>query len=164
MQHDHASPEIPFENLPSSSTPIVPDIEVDDVDQEASMGLGALISDNSDVELESHQALNNISEREVDNKSKALGLEILGENPTEYPLIQSRVLKDPFHVFNMIYVPRAHGLLYDFAHALCDAMFIPDKMDKDRIDVFFFAAHLDPSQTWKILLHYHPSFLWKHCK
>ena len=72
--------------------------------------------------------------------------EQIGEIPTEYPLIQSRVLKDPFHVFNMIYISRAHGLLYDFAHALCDAMFIPDKEDKDKISVF--AASLDPTQTW----------------
>ena len=62
----------------------------------------------------------------------------------------------------MIYIPRAHGLLYDFAHALHDAMFIPDKEDKDRISVF--AASLDPPQTWATLLCYRPSFLWKHCK
>jgi hypothetical protein len=54
----------------------------------------------------------------------------------------------------MIYIPRGHGLLYDFAHALHDAMFIPDKEDKDRISVF--AASLDPPQTWATLLCYCP--------
>ena len=62
----------------------------------------------------------------------------------------------------MIYISRAHSLFYDFAHALCDAMFILDKEDKDRISVF--AASLDPPQTWATLLRYRPSFLWKHCK
>ena len=38
---------------------------------------------------------NDISEKDIDDESRALGLEI-GEIPTEYPLIQSRVLKDPF--------------------------------------------------------------------
>ena len=84
---------------------------VDDVDQEASTGLGALISDNPDVELGSHQVLGDISERDIDDESGALGLEIISEIPTEH-LIQSRVLKDPFHVFNMIYISKAHGLLY----------------------------------------------------
>ena len=150
MQHDYTSPEILSENLPSSSTAIIPDMTVDDVDQEASTGLGALISDNSDVELGSHQVLGDTSERDIDDESRALGLEIIGEIPTEYPLIRSGVLKDPFRVFNMIYIPRAHGLLYDFTHALCDAMFIPDKEDKDRISVF--AASLDPPQTWATLI------------
>ena len=55
IQHDHTSPEILSEHLPSSSTAIIPDMAVDDVDQEASTGLGALILDNADVELGSHQ-------------------------------------------------------------------------------------------------------------
>ena len=102
-----------------------------------------------------------IGEKDIDDESRALGLKI-GEIPTEYPLIQSRVLKDPFHVFNMIYISKAHGLLYDFAHTLHDAMFILDKEDKDIISVF--PASLDPPQTWATLLCYHPSFLWKHYK
>ena len=158
MQHDHASPEIHSEILPSSSTTIIPD--TDDIDQEVSTGLGALILDNSDVELDSHQVLGDVSERDIDDESRALGVEIIGEIPTEYPLIQSRVLKDPFHVFNMIYIPRAHGLIYDFAHALHDAIFIPDKDDKDRISVF--SVSINPPQTWATLLCYYPSFLWKH--
>ena len=54
MQHDYTSPEILSENLPSSSTAIIPDMAVDDVDQEASTELGALILNNADVELGSH--------------------------------------------------------------------------------------------------------------
>ena len=38
IQHDHTSPEILSEYLPSSSTAIIPDMAVDDVDQEASTG------------------------------------------------------------------------------------------------------------------------------
>ena len=94
-----------------SATAIIPDMAVDDIDQEASTGLGVLISDNSDVELGSHQVLGDVSERDIDDESRALGLEIIGKIPTEYPPIQSRVLKDTFHVFNMIYIPRAHGLI-----------------------------------------------------
>ena len=83
---NHTSPEILSEHLPSSSTVIIPDMAVNAVDQEASTGLGALISDNSDVELGSHQGLSDISERDIDDESRALVLKI-GEIPTEYPLI-----------------------------------------------------------------------------
>jgi hypothetical protein len=86
MQHDHTSPEVLSEHLPSSSTAIIPVMAVDDVDQKSSTGLGALISDNSDVKLGSHQRLSDISERDIDDESRALGLKI-GEIPTEYPLI-----------------------------------------------------------------------------
>ena len=48
----------------------------------------------------------------------------------------------------MIYIPRAHSLLYGFAHTLHDAMFIPDKEDKDRISVFI--ASLVPSSMKKL--------------
>ena len=132
IQHDHTSPKILSEHLPSSSTVIILDMAVDDVDQEASTGLG------------------------VDDESRAFRLKI-GEIPTEYPLIQSRVLKDPCHIFNMIYISKACGLLYDFAHALHDAMFILDKEDKDIISVF--PVSLDPPRAWATLLCYHPSFL-----
>ena len=90
------------------------------------------------------KGVSDISEKYIDDESRALGLKI-GEIPTEYHLIQSRVLKDPFHVFNMIYISKACGLLYNFVHAFCDAMFILDKKDKDRISVF--PASLDPPQT-----------------
>jgi hypothetical protein len=62
-------------------------MSVDDIDQEASTGLGALISDNSDVEFGSHQVLGDIGERDIDDETRALGLKIIGEIPTEYPLI-----------------------------------------------------------------------------
>lgn len=48
-------------------------------------------------------------------------------------LLRSRVLKDPFHMFNMFYISVAHGLRLDFCYALRDAMFILDKDDKSRI-------------------------------
>ena len=52
----------------------------------------------------------------------------------------------------MIYILKGHGLLYDFSHALCDAIFISDKEDKDRISTY--AASLDPPQTWAVFLCY----------
>ena len=55
IQNDHTSPEILSEHLPSFSTAIIPDMAVDDVDQEASTELGALFLNNEDDELGSPQ-------------------------------------------------------------------------------------------------------------
>ena len=151
--------DISSENLQSFNLPVIPDLQAD-AEQETSTGLGTLMSDDGDIEPDSQCMLGD--NNDVDDESKAIGLEIIGEMPIEYPLIRSRVLKDPFHVFNMIYIPKGHGLLYDFAHALHDAIFIPDKEDKDRIGAF--AASLDPPQTWATFLRYRASFLWKRCK
>jgi 3'-5' exonuclease len=163
IDHDHpnTSDEL-FEKSQSSSTLIMPYPPADDTEQETSMAVGALISDDFDVEPDSQCKLSEASKGDIDDESNALGMEIIGEMPSNYPLIRSRVLKDPFHVFNMIYIPKGHGLLYNFAHALRDAIFIPDKEDKDRISAY--AASLDPPQTWAVFLRYCASFLWKHCK
>ncbi|KAJ7586237.1 hypothetical protein C8J56DRAFT_1052609 [Mycena floridula] len=77
-------------------------------------------------------------------------------------VIRSRVLKDIFHIFKMIYIPRGHGLRYEFAEALRDAIFIPDKEDKQRIVAW--ASALKPPVEWKYLLKYRARWLWRHCK
>lgn len=44
--------------------------------------------------------------------------------------ICSGVLKDIFHVFQMIWISKSHGLQVTFAQILCDAIFLPDLEDK----------------------------------
>ena len=50
--------------------------------------------------------------------------------------IPSRVLKDAFHLMNMIRVPRRHGLANEFARKLRDAIFIVDKDDEELVKDF----------------------------
>ncbi|KAF5370456.1 hypothetical protein D9615_009773 [Tricholomella constricta] len=64
--------------------------------------------------------------------------------------IRSRVLKDPFHVFNQFYISASHGLLREFAIALRDAIFIPDMTDKARIITWGRAQK--PPQSWDDIL------------
>ncbi|KAF8057819.1 hypothetical protein FPV67DRAFT_1394478, partial [Lyophyllum atratum] len=76
--------------------------------------------------------------------------------------IRSRSLKDPFHVFNMFYISAAHGLLRDFAVALRDTIFIPDRADKSRIIAW--AQAQNPPKTWDDILARNACWLWCRCK
>lgn len=99
----------------------------------------------------------------VDKSSVADGREILGPSPTDWPMVtRSRVLKDPFHVFKMLYIPRGHGLRFEFANALRDAIFIPNKDDRNRIETW--ATSLTPPTTFEKLKQTSSKTLWKHCR
>ena len=76
--------------------------------------------------------------------------------------IRSGVLKDIFHVFHMIYIPKSHGLCVTFSQALQDAIFLPDAEDKKRI-VSFLACQ-NPPMTWNECLQSNPQFIKRHCK
>jgi len=52
---------------------MIPNLHIDDTEQENSTELGALISDNFDVELDSQ-----CMQRNIDEESRTLGLEIIG--------------------------------------------------------------------------------------
>ncbi|KAF8226146.1 hypothetical protein L208DRAFT_1015967, partial [Tricholoma matsutake] len=74
----------------------------------------------------------------------------------------SRILKDPFHVFNMFYISAAHGLLHEFAITLRDAMFIWDQTDKSCIIAW--GQTQNPPQSWDELLAKRPDWLRRRCK
>ena len=79
--------------------------------------------------------------------------------PTE---VRSRVLKDIFHVFQMISIPKTHGLRVKFSRALRDAIFLPDPEDKRQIESYL--ARQSPPLTFEQKLQSKPSFIKKHCK
>ncbi|KAF5381364.1 hypothetical protein D9615_008300 [Tricholomella constricta] len=76
--------------------------------------------------------------------------------------IRSRVLKDPFHVFNQFYISATHGLLREFAIALRDAIFIPDTTDKARIVAWGRAQK--PPQSWDDIIFKRAHWLFRRCK
>ncbi len=106
-----------------------------------------------------------LSSFEVDSDGALLAQELLESMSqawdAEFP-IRSRVLKDPWHVFNMLYISRTHGLRVSFARALRDAIFIPDKGDKARICRYL--ATLKPPRDWDYALRTAANWLWKRCK
>ncbi|KAJ6456287.1 hypothetical protein C8R47DRAFT_1029405 [Mycena vitilis] len=100
--------------------------------------------------------------REPDTASAAEGETVLGPAalPAHARLIRSRVLKDIFHVFHMIYISRTHGLRQEFCQALRDAMLIPHPADKALIEVYLKSQNV----TWDNMRQYHPKWLWRHCR
>jgi 3'-5' exonuclease len=102
----------------------------------------------------------------IDGASAALGMKLIGTIPkapeTWDNQIRSRVLKDPFHVFNMFYISRRHGLRYQFVRELRDAIFIPDQQDKARIDAW--GATQNPRLSYEKLRNISPEWVRKRCK
>ena len=74
--------------------------------------------------------------------------------------IPSRVLKDAFHLMNMIRVPRRHGLANEFARKLRDAIFIVDKDDEELVKDFLKTQ----DKTWDMVMLQNPSWILRRVK
>ncbi|KAJ7220545.1 hypothetical protein GGX14DRAFT_559337 [Mycena pura] len=81
-------------------------------------------------------------------------------NVPDLSKIRSRVLKDIFHVFHMLYISRTHGLRLAFIRAFRDACLIPHPADKTRIETYLATKKL----TWDDMLRYNPRWLWRRCR
>ncbi|KAJ3963491.1 hypothetical protein EV361DRAFT_956977, partial [Lentinula raphanica] len=158
---------LPTKPLPRSvSTPRMP------TDPETSSLLQASAVDSDlDSEVLSHiintesaEATIDLDAAERDDSSTLIGQEVLGPRDPILPqfaeTIRSRVLKDPFHVFNMIYLPKSHALRIPFAQALRDAMLIPHPEDKRRVLDWIRTKGL----TWDFMLKFKSRWVWKHVR
>ncbi|KAF7292549.1 3'-5' exonuclease domain-containing protein [Mycena kentingensis (nom. inval.)] len=97
---------------------------------------------------------------ERDPRSDAEGQKLLGTCYDFAKLVRSRVLKDIFHVFHMIYISRTHGLRLAFCRTFRDACLIPHPADKARIEAYLKTKGL----TWEIMLRLKPKWLWRRCR
>lgn len=103
------------------------------------------------------------SEVEIDDEALREGIEVLGSIPKEWRSeIRSRVLKDPFHVFNMFYISTGHGLRVDFARALRDALFLLDPEDVEKINAW--GRTQNPPVDIHYLLIHRPRWVLQRCK
>jgi hypothetical protein len=99
----------------------------------------------------------------ADPASVEEGNRILEPVPTQWPTtVRSRVLKDIFHIFKMFYISRTHGLRFEFARTLRDAIFLVDEDDKQRINAW--GSQQTPPVSFDSLKQSSPKFLWKHCR
>ena len=104
----------------------------------------------------------------ADPASVALGEKILGPEPeiSDEPefdsTLRSRVLKDPFHIFNMFYISATHPLRLQFTQELRDTIFIPDQADKSRINSW--GELQNPPQTYNTLRNSSPQWIRERCK
>ena len=160
----------PGSNLPlskmlsESSHPPAP-LEEPEHGDDAAVPIGNLLSSDLPNSLEPSNSDILLS---VDAASAALGEKVLGpeqeipDEPEFDSTLRSRVLKDPFHVFNMFYISATHSLRPHFARELRDAIFVPDQADKSRIDSW--GALQDPPQTYNTLRNSSPQWIRERCK
>lgn len=146
--------------------------ELDDMDappvlNNESARISDIILDLFDLENRPN-AYSRLAERhggdlQIDDEALREGLNVLGEMPREWRSeIRSRVLKDPFHVFNMFYISTAHGLRVDFARALRDAIFLLDPEDVAHINEW--GQRQNPLVNVEWLLLHRPRWLLARCK
>lgn len=131
-------------------------------DVDGGSGFGDLLAET--CQSETDPIWQNIKDYIPDPESQAEGERLLGGITLDgwVKVIRSRVLKVPFHVFNMFYISAAHGLLHDFAITLRDAMFIWDQTDKSRIVAW--GQVQNPLQSWNHMLSKRPGWLRQRCK
>uniref|UniRef100_A0A8H8CGB6 3'-5' exonuclease n=1 Tax=Psilocybe cubensis TaxID=181762 RepID=A0A8H8CGB6_PSICU len=128
-------------------------------DSEPSCSVGDLLSDD----LSEGCSTDSVQGFEVDPESVLFCKEYLGKDPDQWDYtLHSRVIKDVWHVFHMFYIPATHGLRKQFTRDLRDAIFIPDKDDKDRIDAI--GATWSPPQTYEQLRNSRSEWVRQRCK
>ena len=155
--------------LPSNAAKLEKDAELQDSDatipgdDNGMIALGDLLRGNNSGSSKDFSI-----PQPVDSASAALGAKILGPDPVVRSDVQSdfairsRVLKDPFHIFNMFYISATHPLRVRFMQELCDALFIPDQADKDRINAW--GATQNPCQTYEQLRNRDSLWVSQRCK
>ncbi|KAJ3547523.1 hypothetical protein NMY22_g1613 [Coprinellus aureogranulatus] len=100
---------------------------------------------------------------EVDKEALIEGLAILGSIPKIWDLKWfSRVLKDPFHVLNMLRIAASHGLRLEFARALRDAIFIYVLEDVQRISAWGLSQN--PPLSFDYLLKHRTQWVLHRCR
>ncbi|EKM74049.1 hypothetical protein AGABI1DRAFT_133695 [Agaricus bisporus var. burnettii JB137-S8] len=145
-----------------TSTCIPPHVDVSDdlFDiQNKTISLGESLS--SDISgTESANVTNSFA---VDNQSASVGAEIIGEVPSEWDYsVHSRVLKDVWHVFHMLYLPATHALRKQFTRELRDAFFIPNEDDQRHINSW--GAIQKPPKTYQELRNSMPDWTRARCR
>lgn len=71
--------------------------------------------------------------------------------------IHSRVLLDPWHIFDRISISKSHGLRLQFARAMQDAIFLLNEKDHALVE----ARLKSEGSSWNEKLKFQPKSLWK---
>ncbi|KAJ7227493.1 hypothetical protein GGX14DRAFT_347896 [Mycena pura] len=161
VSHRHVNLPPPPPQPLFMSEPLPPDLAETPADDPS----GDFISLGEDLDaiddVESGNSTHSTGDRDAANAAE--GTSVLGDIPvlaTYASLIRSRVLKDVFHVFNMLYISRTHGLRVPFSRALRDALLVPHPADKAQIEAYLKTKNV----TWNDMLRFHPKWLWRHCR
>jgi len=92
----------------------------------------------------------------IDGENMKIAAEFMSQIPSFKPLIRSRVLKDIWHIFDMISIAKNHALRAKFARTLRDAVFLINEEDKARVD----ERLKSEGSSFEEKLKYQPKYLW----
>jgi hypothetical protein len=106
-------------------------------------------------ELVPDELVSNTTHNQESQKLGEQVFESLNNMACEYIRIQ--VLKDPWHVFDMIPLSKNHGLLMAFSRAVRDAMFVIDPEDRKLVE----DCLKSEGSTWDDKFKYQPKYLWR---
>lgn len=137
-----------------------------DVEDESQTTAGMLreLDHLEDQLFDLSEYLSQNSHTDIDKESEKEGQNILSTLRSKpWPTkMRTRIIKDIFHVFNMLQLSTTHALRKEFAFVLRDALLIPDNEDRARISQY--GALLDPPQTFEQLRASRSSWVWRRCK
>ncbi|KIM48834.1 hypothetical protein M413DRAFT_87201 [Hebeloma cylindrosporum] len=147
----------------SSTEPQIPNHDTDQ-DTGGVISVGDLLDSDLSPPFESPNGIPlPIDEASVKLGEKVLGPEPVVDDESEFDdTLRSRVLKDPFHVFNMFYISATHSLRAHFTRELRDAIFVPDQEDKQRINAW--GETQNPPQKYETLRNSSPRWIREHCR
>ena len=110
-----------------------------------------------DNDCEAIPAMSTINQHEIDSENLRIGAEFISYIPTFEPVIRSRVLKDIWHIFDMISISKSYSLRQEFARTLRDAVFLINKEDRAHVD----ARLRSEGSSFEQKLKYQPKYLWR---
>jgi len=110
-----------------------------------------------DDDCEANPAMSTINQHEIDLENLRIGAEFISYIPTFEPVIRSRVLKDIWHIFDMISISKSHSLRQEFARTLRDAVFLINEEDRAHVD----ARLRSEGSSFEEKLKYQPKYLWR---
>ncbi|KAJ3515878.1 hypothetical protein NLJ89_g1482 [Agrocybe chaxingu] len=136
-------------------------------DNDLDDGMGTLLQDLQDdgeaSRVWSKEGGKNLEDNEVDEASAAFGEEIMSSVPDRWDtVVHSRVIKDIFHVFNMLRLPKNHGLRKEFGRAFRDAVLLFVREDFLRISAWL--PTLNPPVDFNQVFAARPKWMLKHCR
>ncbi|KAI9341092.1 hypothetical protein BD770DRAFT_399300 [Pilaira anomala] len=79
---------------------------------------------------------------------------------TDRTTVPSRILKDAFHVMQMIKISLKHGMAKDFMRRFRDALFVVDPDDKKKVEEYLVSMGID----WNTKLLSDPEYVFKRVK
>ena len=133
--------------------------DTDGAEQPAHIVMGSWLQPTE--ELDETEILKELKKTHINSQAQKHGDDVFEElSAKPYDVVVTRVLKDPWHAFDLIYISKSHALRKLFARAVRDAMFVVNKEDRALVEILLKAQ----GSSWDEKLKYNPKWLWRRVR